>query len=117
MFLLILQKLTIEFFFDLVYFPIWWYTGGVKNMFFYCKDLVSRGNISLSPGLCLKNIFVPMFGQHDLQGRLVSFFMRFVNVIGRTIALLFWILVVFILFILWLVFPLFVVYMLIMSLF
>lgn len=36
----------------------------------------------------IKNIFVPMFGMHDWQSRLISFFMRVVQIIGRSIALL-----------------------------
>ena len=30
-----------------------------------------------------KNIFVPMFGRYDWQSRIISVFMRFVNVVGR----------------------------------
>ena len=36
--------------------------------------------------LWLKNLFVPMFGQHDWQGRLVSFLIRLVQLIARGIA-------------------------------
>lgn len=35
----------------------------------------------------IKNIFVPMFGQHDWQSRLISVFMRLVQIIGRSLAL------------------------------
>lgn len=36
----------------------------------------------------IRNFFVPMYGQHDWSGRIVSFFMRLVVLIGRLIALL-----------------------------
>jgi hypothetical protein len=35
----------------------------------------------------IKNFFVPMYGQYDWTGRLVSIFMRIVVLIGRGIAL------------------------------
>jgi hypothetical protein len=35
----------------------------------------------------LANFFVPMYGQHDLAGRLVSVVMRFVVLVGRSIGL------------------------------
>lgn len=117
MWVLVLQRITIQFLFDLVYFPLWWYTGGTKHTGLFCFDLLRRGNARLAPGLWLRNIYVPMFGQYDWQGRLVSFFMRLMNVIIRTILLFFWLNIVIIIFALWLVFPLFVVVMLVNSFF
>ena len=48
----------------------------------------------LALGVWIKNIFVPMFGQRDWQSRLISVFMRIVNIVGRSIALFFWTLIV-----------------------
>lgn len=115
--LLVIQRIILEFLLDIIYLPLWWYTGGVKNALFFCWHLLQAGNLRLAPGLWLRNIFVPMFGQADWRGRLVSFFMRVVNVIGRSIALFFWLLIVVFIFGLWLAFPIFVVYMLSLSLF
>lgn len=116
MWILVFQRLVLEFIFDLIYFPLWWYTSGVKLAGIFCAQLLRDGNSALAPKLWLKNIFVPMFGQYDWQGRLVSFFMRLVNVIGRSIMLLFWFFITLILFSLWLIFPVIVVYMLVISL-
>ena len=96
--------------FDIVYFPIWWYSVGAKKFLFACLDIIADGNSNFAPGLWLKNIFVPMFGQTDWQGRIMSFFMRLANVIGRGIALVFWICIVFCIFLLYLVVPAFVVF-------
>jgi len=115
MWILVLQRMFLEFVLDLIYFPIWWYTGGVKHTGIWCWHLLQSGNLYLAPGLWLKNIFVPMYGQTDLQGRLMSIFMRFVNVIGRGLALLVWQIIVLAIFVLWLVFPVFVIYMLFQS--
>jgi len=113
--ILVIQRLFLELLLDIIYFPLWWYTGGVKHAIKYCYGVLQSGNMFLSPMLWLKNIFVPMYGQSDFQGRLVSFFMRLVNFIGRSIALFFWIFVVIFIFLLWLAFPVFVVWMLIQS--
>jgi hypothetical protein len=90
MWVLIFQRLTIEFFFDLVYFPVWWYTVGLMRHAKSCWGMFQSGNEQMAPGLWLRNLFVPMFGQYDWQGRIVSFFIRLLNVFGRTIGLCIW---------------------------
>lgn len=115
MFLLIFPRLVAEFFLDLVYFPLWWYTGGLLHALESAKNLWLSGNALLSPQLWLKNIFVPMFGQHDLQGRLVSFVVRLGNVIFRGFGLLVWTFVVLAVLLLWVLIPLGVGYMLIIA--
>ena len=116
MWILVIQRMLLELVLDVVYFPLWWYTAGAKKVLISCLYLWQDANIQMAPGLWLKNIFVPMFGQHDWQGRLMSFFIRFFNVIFRAIGLLIWTIVVTILFVLWIIFPVFVVYMLSKSL-
>lgn len=116
MWILVLQRMLLEAVLDIVYFPLWWYTAGAKKTLISCAYLWQDANMQMAPGLWLKNIFVPMFGQYDWQGRLMSFFIRFFNVIFRTIALLIWTAVVAVLFVLWIIFPVFVVFMLSKSL-
>ena len=115
MWLVVFQRITLEFFLDFLYFPIWWYTAGAKRAVLFCVRLVQDGNNLMAPGLWLRNIFVPMFGQWDWQGRLVSFFMRLANVIGRSLGLLIWLAAVSVLFLGWLAWPIFVIAMLIRS--
>ena len=113
----IVTKLIAQFFLDIFYFPVWWYSLGAKQAFLSCIGLIGDANANLAPGLWLKNIFVPMFGQTDWQGRITSFFMRLVNVIGRGFGLCIWIVVVWILFLIWLLLPAFVVFEIASSLF
>ena len=117
MWILITQRITLDFFWHLVYFPIWWYTLGLKKALFYCFSLLRTGSDLMAPRLWLQNLFVPMFGQSDWQGRIVSVLIRFINVIIRGIGLLIWFLAVILIFLLWLVWPIFILYMLIMSIF
>ena len=115
MWLLILQRLTLEFFIDFLYAPLWWYTKGLKRAAQFSARLVAAGNAQFAPGIWLLNIFVPMFGQYDWQGRLVSFFVRLVNVIIRSILLIMWVLFSLFVLLLWIFIPIFVVYTLVYS--
>lgn len=112
MFLILLQKMVLEFLWDIVYFPIWWYSDGARRSLLFCGRLIRDVNAMLAPGLWFKNMFVPMFGQYDLQGRLVSFIMRFFNTLFRTIGLLIWVVLVVALFFAWILLPLVVVFFL-----
>ena len=105
MWLLVIQQLLIEALLDIVYFPVWWYTKGAKRVFLGCVHWIQSMNAQAAPFLWLKNLFVPMYGLYDWQGRLVSFFMRFVNFIGRTIWLAIASVCILALFICWLAFP------------
>jgi hypothetical protein len=115
MFLLVLQRIFIEMIVDFFYAPVWWYTAGVVYIFKKCLALVKRGNEELAPGLWLANLFVPMFGSYDWQGRIVSFFMRLVQVFFRGWILLLWIGVVLLFGVAWLLIPLLIVCGIIMS--
>lgn len=117
MWALVIQRIFFDLLFDFLCFPLWWYTAGAKRALVFAGQLFRDGNLYLSPSLWLKNIFVPMFGQNDLQGRLVSFFMRFINVIGRTIALFIWLIICILVFCAWLALPIFVIYMFFQSMF
>jgi len=93
--------------FDFFYWPIWWYSKGIKkSTIFFVRKFLEQENF-LGVRIWLKNIFVPMFGQYDWQGRVVSFIMRVVNVIARSILLVFWTVILLILYLFWLLVPLY----------
>jgi hypothetical protein len=116
MFIILLQRLFLEAILDIFYFPLWWYTVGFLHIIHKLAGYLKSGNEYLAPGLWLKNIFVPMFGQYDIQGKIISFFMRLVQVIARTIALAVWIVVILCLGFAWLAWPVVVVFFLVRSL-
>lgn len=97
---------------ELLFFPIWWYSQGLKKAFLYCLNLLKSGHRILAIDLWLKNIFVPMFAQVDWQGRLISFFMRIVQIIFRSIGLLGWLVLVVLLFLVWIILPIIIIYQL-----
>ena len=69
---------------ELLYFPIWWYTQGLKRVVLYVFNSIRNTNKNLAVGLMFKSLGKPMFGQYDREGRLISFFFRFIP-ICRTI--------------------------------
>ncbi len=101
---------------DVGLFPIWWYTAGVKKAFFRMINTVAQGNQELGLSVWLKNIFKPMYGQYDWQGRLISFIMRFAQVFFRSIILLFWIIFSLVIFLFWLLLPIFIVFQIVLNL-
>ncbi|MFC1613130.1 hypothetical protein ACFL23_02245 [Patescibacteria group bacterium] len=104
------KYIFVDFIGDIFYFPLWWYSKGAKNVFLFCLKKSKEFGEYLALSVWIKNIFTPMYAQHDWQGRIISFLMRVVQIIFRTIIFIIWSAVIFILFILWLALPVLVVY-------
>jgi hypothetical protein len=94
---------------EILYFPFWWYGKGLvkatKILWQKIKDTEAR----LGLKIWVTNLFTPMFGQRDIAGVAISFFMRVVQIIGRFFILLIWAILMAGLLFLWLVLPIFVV--------
>lgn len=72
---------------SILQFPFWWYTEGFLEAMRWCMRGLRYRWDSAGLALWMKNFFVPMYGQYDIAGRLVSVVMRFVVLIGRIIGL------------------------------
>jgi hypothetical protein len=116
MWVLVFQQLFLEVILDIIYFPLWWYTVGAVRAIRWCWEFIKDGNDDLAPGIWLANLFTPMYGQYDWEGRIISFFMRLVQVIFRALALLVWTVFCLGLFLVWLALPIIMVWGLIHSL-
>lgn len=95
---------------DILYFPIWWYTRGLVYFASSLLTFLKNREKSLALMVWVKNIFTPMYAQRDWQGRLISIFMRIVEIIIRSIIMLFWLVVAVVSFLFWLVLPLLAIY-------
>lgn len=95
---------------DIVFFPLWWYTKGLVKMFGWAKRFLDDRLKALALLVWIKNIHRPMYGQYDWQGVLISFFMRLIQIIVRSIAMLFWLIFVVIVLLFWVALPLAVAY-------
>lgn len=90
--------------------PVWWYTHGLLHVLSWWQENARLLWHRLSVGLWARNILVPMFGQYDWQGRVISFLIRLAQITFRTIGYI--CVVVFFAcgVLLWLVAPLLVLY-------
>jgi len=90
---------------EIIYFPFWWYGAGCLRTARHLWAFLGNQEKSLGFTVWLKNIFVPMYGQRDIAGRFISFFMRLIQIIFRGAVLIIWLVVVFFIFIFWLALP------------
>ena len=98
---------------DILIFPLWWYSRGlVNNVKGLIKFIIARQK-SLALIIWVKNIFTPMYGQTDWQGKLISVFIRIVQIIFRSIVMLFYLIISIALLLFWLALPPFTVYQII----
>lgn len=95
---------------DIIYFPLWWYTAGLIRMMVAVKNFLKNREKSLAFFVWMKNIFRPMFGQYDFQGRMISFFIRLFQIFIRGIAMLFWSLLSVCFFLFWVLLPPIIIY-------
>jgi hypothetical protein len=101
---------------EILYFPIWWYTKGLAMAANFSWQRIKNMEVRLGVKVWVVNIFKPMFGQHDIAGVLISFFMRIFQIIGRTLVLILWTVIMILVFFVWIVLPLFVVLGIILNL-
>lgn len=82
----------------IIFLPVWWYTIGlttvVSGSFRNLKGIVR----SLGLDVWVKNLFVPMYGETALVGKLISFGIRFFMIIFQSIGVILWGILLFILF-------------------
>ncbi len=90
---------------DVFYFPVWWYSRGIIKTSLWIKDLVVQKEKSLALLVWIQNIFTPMYGQRDIIGFLISIFMRVIQIIFRSLVMVFWLVVAAGIFLFWIVLP------------
>ena len=95
---------------DVLYWPIWWFTKGLFKTARGSLNSIINQERQLGLSIWMRNIFTPMFGQYDIEGRIISFFARLIQIIVRSTILLVWTVLVILFFIVWLVLPFIVLY-------
>jgi hypothetical protein len=108
---LTLTGILLDLFKDVVFFPFWWYSIGLFRTAKKLIAFIADKEKSLAIFIWLKNLFTPMYGQRDWQGKIISFFIRLVQIIFRSLILVFWIIIALVAFWAWIAFPILIVYM------
>ncbi len=109
-------KIIGKFLLDIIYFPVWWYTRGLFKLLVWCQHFLGARLQGLALWVWVKNIFTPMYGQRDFASVLISFVVRVLQIIARSIAMLFWLGYILTLILLWLVVPLITIWQIIFQL-
>ncbi len=102
---------------SIAWFPLWWYTRGFRDVFATLLRILKYRARAYGFGIWIRNFFVPMYGQHDLAGRLISVLMRTVVLIGRTFAIILEALVYLLGLLLWLAAPFLIILFIVTNLF
>src|SRR3989344_3552054 len=101
------KSLGLDLLVDFIWFPIWWYTAGLKHLTVSRAKRIEVMGDHLALRLLVLNMFRPMFGQYDRAGRVISFFMRLVILAGRFVYFVAYIVLQAALVLLWLITPIF----------
>lgn len=107
---LTLRFLAVDVVGAVVYFPVWWYTVGALKALRWCWGRLSGAATAFGFGIWIRNLFTPMYGQRDIAGRLISFFMRLVTIVFYALILAVLAVLLAVLAVLWLVIPAFIVW-------
>jgi len=101
---------------EILYFPVWWYSTGLLKVLKGSWGFVKDFEETLAFWIWVKNLFVPMFGQRDIAGRLISIGLRLFQIFWKSIVLLIIIGLAFSFIIFWLVLPLAILYQIFINL-
>lgn len=81
-----MRLVLVDAFGSLLWFPAWWYTTGMLRVITAARRALAYRREAYGFRVWIRHFFVPMYGQNDLTGKLVSIFMRSIVLIGRAIA-------------------------------
>lgn len=100
---------------SILLFPLWWYGAGFKGLLDWMRSELSFRWRSYAIALWLKNMFVPMYGEYDIWGRIISIIVRIAVVVGRLIGIVVEILVYILFALIWLIAPVACLFLFLMS--
>jgi hypothetical protein len=102
---LVLERWAIETAKSAVLWPVWWYTKGLALVAGGVVAAIRGQAKSISITVWVKNLFVPMYGLHDWQSRLISFVARTATIAGKGFMLGVWSLVMVVALLVYIAFP------------
>ncbi|MFH1712917.1 MAG: hypothetical protein ABH896_01900, partial [Candidatus Jacksonbacteria bacterium] len=95
---------------DTLYFPIWWYSKGLLKILRWAKESLKDAERMAGLKIWIKAMFKPMFQDYTREGRIVSFFMRFVLLIFKLLMVIIWTAVLGLVILIWLGLPIGIVW-------
>jgi hypothetical protein len=86
----VLQALISETLREILWFPLWWYTKGLKLTLKKLANAVKNSVKLFALDIWVKNLFVPMYGETSITGRIISFMVRLFMIMVRGLAVGIW---------------------------
>lgn len=108
----ILKDFFLDSIWQVLYFPLWWYSRGLKKTAFFCLKKVGDGWQSLALSILLVNFFKPMYGQKGMAAYVLSINTHFWQVLIRLFLMFFWLVFWLLILIGWIFLPIFIIWQL-----
>ena len=103
--LFFLKNLFFDAFWTIIYFPLWWYGEGAKEVFSFCWRRIKGAWRGLALSILFGNFFKPMYGQGGWDAYILSLFVRILQIFWRFLlfvfVFVFWVVVL----VFWLILP------------
>jgi len=106
-----IKLIVVDIILDFFYWPIWWYTVGLKNALLFCGRQIRQTWRALALGIWLRNMLTPMYGDRSILGRAISLMMRIVVLAWKMTWMILWLMIILMLLALWVGAPFFVIWM------
>ncbi len=89
---------------ELLMMPIWWYTSGLVLALSMTKNSISNMVDFFGLRIWIKNLFVPMYGETTISGKIISFFVRLFMILVQSMGVILLSLLIVVAFFIYLIF-------------
>jgi hypothetical protein len=86
---ILIKTIILDPIFSLIYFPIWWYSRGLKKILFFLKKKIQEISCPFVLKILFLNLAKPMYGDYTREGKIISFFMRLIHLCWRLLRVIF----------------------------
>ncbi|MBU0706856.1 hypothetical protein KKG41_00605 [Patescibacteria group bacterium] len=97
-----LKIVAVDISWSIVYFPIWWYSSGLKMAALFVFRKISDAEQALAIGILLRYLFKPMYADYTKSGRAISLVVRIIHLCVLLVLFIVATIFYFTLFIVWL---------------
>lgn len=106
------KDLFLDIIWEVLYFPIWWYSRGFKKTALFCWQKIKDGWRALSLTIFLESFFKPMYGQHGWDAYILSLATHLVQLLWRLSLIILWFVFWLFVLILWIALPILIIWQL-----
>lgn len=97
---------------EILYFPLWWYSRGLKNAGLFCLQRIKDTWRVLSLSIILNSFFKPMFAQRGWDAYILTLMVRCWQIFWRFIVMFVFVVFWLCIFLIWITLPIFIIWQL-----